>query len=51
MANWCIEYLNYDRLANVEVHTHLPDGRRQSEGFIRSLLPTDGTCEWRTDGP
>jgi hypothetical protein len=28
LANACIDYLNYDRLAKAEVHTHLPDGGR-----------------------
>jgi hypothetical protein len=26
-ANACIDYLNYDRLAEAEMHTHLPGGR------------------------
>jgi hypothetical protein len=34
LANACIDYLNYDRLAKAEVHTHLPDGGRQMEWFI-----------------
>ena len=34
LANACIDYLNYDRLGKVEVHTHLPDGGRQMEWFI-----------------
>lgn len=34
LANACIDYLNYDRLAKAEVHTHLPDGGRQMERFI-----------------
>jgi hypothetical protein len=34
LANACIDYLNYDRLGHVEVHTHLPDGGRQMEWFI-----------------
>jgi hypothetical protein len=34
LANACIDYLNYDRLAKAEVHTHLPDGGRQMQGFI-----------------
>jgi len=33
LANACIDYLNYDRLAKAEVHTHLPDGGRQMEWF------------------
>lgn len=35
LANACIDYLNYDRLAKAEVHTHLPDGGRQMQWFIR----------------
>jgi len=34
LANACIDYLNYDRLAKAEVHTHLPDGGRQMQWFI-----------------
>ena len=34
LANACIDYLNYDRLAKAEVHTRLPDGGRQMEWFI-----------------
>ena len=34
LANACIDYLNYDRLAKAEVHTHLPDGARQMQWFI-----------------
>jgi len=34
LANACIDYLNYDRLGKVEVHTHLPDGGRQMQWFI-----------------
>jgi hypothetical protein len=34
LANACIDYLNYDRLGKVEVHTHLPGGGRQMEWFI-----------------
>jgi hypothetical protein len=34
LANACIDYLNYDRLAKAEVHTHLPGGGRQMQGFI-----------------
>jgi len=34
LANACIDYLNYDRLAKAEVHTHLPNGGRQMEWFI-----------------
>jgi hypothetical protein len=34
LANACIDYLNYDRLAKAEVHTDLPDGGRQMEWFI-----------------
>jgi hypothetical protein len=40
-ANACIDYLNYDRLAKAEVHTHLPDGGRQMELLINQhgILP------------
>jgi hypothetical protein len=34
LANACIGYLNYDRLAKAEVHTHLPDGGRQMQWFL-----------------
>ena len=34
LANACIDYLNYDRLGKVEVHTHLRDGGRQMQWFI-----------------
>jgi hypothetical protein len=34
LANTCIDYLNFDRMAKAEVHTHLPDGGRQMEWFI-----------------
>ena len=34
LANACIDYLNYDRLAKAEVHTHLPEGGRQMQRFI-----------------
>jgi hypothetical protein len=34
LANACIDYLNYDRLAKAEVHTHLRDGGRQMQWFI-----------------
>jgi hypothetical protein len=41
LANACIDYLNYDRLAKVEVHTHLPDGGRQMQWWItqHGILP------------
>ena len=35
LANACIDYLNYDRLSKVEVHSHLPGGGRQMQQFIR----------------
>jgi hypothetical protein len=35
LANACIDYLNYDRLAKAEVHTHLPNGGRQMQWFIK----------------
>jgi predicted transcriptional regulator len=34
LANACIDYLNYDRLGKVEVHTHLPGGGEQMQWFI-----------------
>jgi hypothetical protein len=34
LASACIDYLNYDRLAKAEVHTHLPHGGRQMERLI-----------------
>jgi hypothetical protein len=34
LANACIDYLNYDRLAKAEVHSHLPDGGRQMQWLI-----------------
>jgi hypothetical protein len=34
LANACIDYLNYDRLSKAEVHTHMPGGGRQMQGFI-----------------
>ena len=34
LATACIDYLNYDRLAKAEVHTHLPGGGRQMQGLI-----------------
>src|SRR6202051_2697337 len=34
LANACIDYLNCDRLAKAEVHTHLPDGGRQMQWVI-----------------
>lgn len=34
LANACIDYLNYDRLAKAEVHTHLPHGGLQMQRFI-----------------
>jgi hypothetical protein len=41
IANACNDYLNYDRLAKAEVHTHLPGGRRQPHEWIHDtgLLP------------
>ena len=54
LANACIDYLNYDRLAKAEVHTHLPGGGRQMQGFIaeKGILPrlrlsSDDEHEWR----
>jgi hypothetical protein len=34
LANACIDYLNYDRLAKAEVHTHLPHGGLQMQRLI-----------------
>jgi hypothetical protein len=34
LANACIDYLNYDRLSKAEVHTHLPDGSRQTQRLL-----------------
>lgn len=34
LANACIDYLNYDRLAKAEVHTHLPKGGRQMQWLL-----------------
>jgi hypothetical protein len=34
LASACIDYLNYDRLAKAEVHTHLPGRGRQMEEII-----------------
>jgi hypothetical protein len=36
LANACIDYLNYDRLAKAEVHTHLPGGGKQMQSLLRS---------------
>jgi hypothetical protein len=36
LANACIDYLNYDRLAKAEVHTHLPGGGRQMQTILRN---------------
>jgi hypothetical protein len=35
LANACIDYLNYDRMSKVEVHTHLPGGGQQMQRFIK----------------
>ena len=35
LANGCIDYLNYDRLAKAEVHTHLPGGGAQMQTFLK----------------
>ena len=34
LANACVDYLNYDRLAKAEVHTHLPGDGRQMQRFL-----------------
>ena len=42
LASACIDYLNYDRLAKAEVHTHLPGGGKQMQGILRDagVLPS-----------
>ena len=54
LASACIDYLNYDRLAKAEVHTHLPGGGAQMQGFIKQQgvrrqlrLSRDGEHKWR----
>jgi hypothetical protein len=41
LANACIDYLNYDRLAKANGHTHLPGGDRQLNEWMRDrgILP------------
>lgn len=34
LANACLDYLNYDRIAKAEVHTHLPGGGAQMQRWI-----------------
>jgi hypothetical protein len=36
LANACIDYLNYDRLAKAEVHTHMPGGGKQMQSILRN---------------
>jgi hypothetical protein len=36
LANACIDYLNYDRLAKAEVHTHLHGGGKQMQLILRT---------------
>jgi len=36
LANACIDYLNYDRLAKAEVHTHLPGGGKQMQAILHN---------------
>ena len=36
LANACIDYLNYDRLAKAEVHTHLPGGGKQMQTILHN---------------
>ena len=36
LANACIAYLNYDRLAGTDLGTHLGDGGRELRGWIRA---------------
>jgi hypothetical protein len=42
LASACIDYLNYDRLAKAEVHTHLPGGGRQMQSLFHDagVLPS-----------
>jgi hypothetical protein len=35
LASACVDYLNYDRLAKAEVHTHLPGRGQQMESLLR----------------
>ena len=35
LANACLAYLNYDRLAVGDLNTHLSDGGREVRGWIR----------------
>jgi hypothetical protein len=35
LASACIDYLNYDRLAKAEAHTHLPGGGKQMQSILR----------------
>jgi hypothetical protein len=35
LANACLDYLNYDRLGKVEVHTHLSGGDRELQRWIQ----------------
>lgn len=43
LANACLDYLNYDRLAIAEVHRHLPGGGLQLQGWMRryGLIATE----------
>jgi hypothetical protein len=34
LASACVDYLNYDRLAKAEVHTHLPGGGQQMQSIL-----------------
>ena len=34
LANACLDYLNYDRLGQQEVHHHLSGGERELQGWI-----------------
>jgi hypothetical protein len=36
LASACIDYLNYDRLAKAEVHTHLPGGGKQMQSILHN---------------
>jgi len=40
LANACIDYLNYDRLAKAEVHTYLPGGGKQMQTILHNASIT-----------
>ena len=37
LANACLDYLNYDRLAKREVHHHLSGGQRELHAWMRNV--------------